>query len=614
MTYWPILDRELRVWARRGVTYWGRLAVAAGCILACAPLLLWSGPLVAPGTTGRRAFDSLVTAAFMLCCMACLLTTDAISSERREGTLGLLLLTRVKHLDLLLGKLASNGLAAVLGLVAFLPVLALPLLTGGVSGGEAVRRAVALLDTLFLALSIGLWASARGVERSRTAWRALLVLAGLLLGPALVGRLLPSTHLDVASPITAILQAADLTYKRSATGYWLSLCLVQMIGWGFLLWATVRLSRGVNETKEAGFGAKVTGPREDNVQTLSPAVVGDSLPLSSPAGISAVIKCSYCGRGNDVGTDFCRECGTELQPKRVVRSASWLLSSAATPLHWLLARQRGLKPLLWVAAFIGCLHLIILQLFGRFIGLGSYWFGIYPSFGLAGAAIEGGLFAWVASRFLVEARRTGELELLLTTPVGAETLIWAQWETLKQLARWPVVIMAGLHLIVEIPILLLAGPPSVLWKLYYALALLLNTVNIVLGVGALFWLAPWFGMRIAGQGRVVFWTVLVVKGCPFVMSLIWPLLYRLITTWAGTNAALRNVWSDSFWVFGFLVPPIATLLVYACLIRAARSQLVNLGGTATFDTCHLLSRSLQKIAGIIRRARSWRANGISSPS
>jgi hypothetical protein len=547
-------------------------------MLACAPLLLWSGPFVAPGTIGRSAFDGLVSAAFLLCCMACLLTADAISGERREGTLGLLLLTRVKHLDLLLGKLASSGLASGLGLVAFLPVLALPLLTGGVSGGEALRRAVALLDTLFLALSIGLWASSQGVERFRTAWLALLVLAGLVVGPALLGRVLPSIDLEFASPLTAIFQAADLAYRRSATGYWLSLGLVQTIGWCFLWWATVRLSRGVNETKEAVFGAKVSGLPEDHGQALSPAVVGDSLPLSSPAVISSGAPCSYCGRRNDVGTDFCHECGTELQPRRVARSASWLLSSATTPLHWLLARQRGLKPLLWVAAFIGCLHLILLQRIGRFIGPRSYLFGVYPSFGLAGAAIEGGLFAWVASRFLVEARRTGELELLLTTPVGAETLISAQWETLKRLARWPVVVMAGLHLVVEIPFLLLAGPPSVLWRLYYVLALLLNSANIILGVGALFWLAPWFGMRIAGQGRVVFWTVLVVKGCPFAISLIWPLLYRLMTTWAGTSVGLRNLWSDSFWVFGFLVPPIATLLLYTWLIRAARRQLLHLAG------------------------------------
>src|SRR5262249_8245796 len=160
-------ERELRVQARSRGNYWGRFAVAAVGVLVCAPPLLWSGQFVTPGTIGRGAFYGLVGAAFLLCCVACLLTADTISSERREGTLGLLLLARVRHFDVLLGKFVSSGLASLLGLVAFLPVLVLPLLTGGVTGGEAARMAVALLNTLFLALSVGLWASARGFERFR---------------------------------------------------------------------------------------------------------------------------------------------------------------------------------------------------------------------------------------------------------------------------------------------------------------------------------------------------------------------------------------------------------------------------------------------------------------
>ena len=218
MTSWPILERELRVWARRRVTYWGRFAVGAGGILACAFPLLWSEAFFPPAATGRIPFDGLVGAAFLLCCAACLLTADSISSERRDGTLGLLLLTRVRHLDLLAGKLASSGLASVFGLLAFMPLLALPLLTGGVTGGEAARKALALLDTLFLALSIGLWASARGLERFRTASVALLVLAGLVLAPVLLGLFLPGTHLALASPLTSISQAANLAFRRSAKG------------------------------------------------------------------------------------------------------------------------------------------------------------------------------------------------------------------------------------------------------------------------------------------------------------------------------------------------------------------------------------------------------------
>src|SRR6516164_3380637 len=99
MTFLPILERELRVRARNPANYWGRFAMAAVGVLVCAPTLMLSGPFAAPGMTGRSAFNSLVSAAFLLCCAACILTADTISSERREGTLGLLLLTRVRNFD-----------------------------------------------------------------------------------------------------------------------------------------------------------------------------------------------------------------------------------------------------------------------------------------------------------------------------------------------------------------------------------------------------------------------------------------------------------------------------------------------------------------------------------
>src|SRR6266404_8220831 len=114
MTLLPILERELRIRARSRANYWGRLTVAAAAVFVCAPPLIWSMPFATPGQIGRSAFDGVVGAAFLLCCAACVITCDTISSERREGTLGLLLLTRVRHIDVLLGKFASSGLTSVL--------------------------------------------------------------------------------------------------------------------------------------------------------------------------------------------------------------------------------------------------------------------------------------------------------------------------------------------------------------------------------------------------------------------------------------------------------------------------------------------------------------------
>jgi hypothetical protein len=273
-------------------------------------------------------------------------------------------------------------------------------------------------------------------------------------------------------------------------------------------------------------------------------------------------------------------------------------------MHWLLSRQKGLKPLLWVAAAMGCCHAGMFQILGvgRLIGLGM---GAIPLIGLAGTMIEGGLFAWVASRFLVEARRTGELELLLTTPLGAQKLFSTQWETLKGLARAPVLLMVGLPLLLQGLVTLSGGYlAGSFWKLYYGLALLVSSINTVLGIGALFWLAPWFALQFVGQGRVIFWTVLLVKGLPFAASFAWSVVYRELIRSVGGPASL---WSGSAWLLGFLVPQVATLLIYSWLIRVSSRRLLHRAAFEPLDLPAIIPKSLARMAGSIRRVRSWKA-------
>lgn len=47
--------------------------------------------------------------------------------------------------------------ASILALTAFVPVLVLPFLAGGVSVSEAARKVLVLCDILLLSLSAGLW-------------------------------------------------------------------------------------------------------------------------------------------------------------------------------------------------------------------------------------------------------------------------------------------------------------------------------------------------------------------------------------------------------------------------------------------------------------------------
>src|SRR5262245_21399727 len=149
MTALTIVDRELRVAARRRSTYWTR-AIAAMLATALAVWVLEaSGSLAGPTAMGARLFASLATCAWMACLLAgVFLTADCLSEEKREGTLGLLFLTDLRGWDIVLGKLAATSLNGMYGLLAMIPVLGIPLIFGGVTGWEFARVAAALLETL----------------------------------------------------------------------------------------------------------------------------------------------------------------------------------------------------------------------------------------------------------------------------------------------------------------------------------------------------------------------------------------------------------------------------------------------------------------------------------
>src|ERR1039457_1658521 len=237
MTFLPIIERELRVRARSGGTYWVRFTIPLAGMLFCLPQLLWAGPFGTSATLGPGLLNGLVSAAFLLSCGACLLTADVISSERREGTLGLLLLTRVSTFDVLLGKLGS-----------------------------------------------GLWASARGREWLKTARTALLLVAALVVGPSLVGLLFVPVGAVIAgirllSPLRTLSVAGDAMYKASPGEYWTSLILVQAMSWALVFGAGLRLRSGWREER-----GELMAPALATVDAPEPEA---ALPSRAPLGDAA---------------------------------------------------------------------------------------------------------------------------------------------------------------------------------------------------------------------------------------------------------------------------------------------------------------------------------------
>ncbi len=148
-----ILLRELRVLCRRRSTYGLRLALAAAAVLLWS---LWSLGDASPTEVLSRT-GLTVQLAFSL--MAAAAAAGTINTERREGTLGLLLLTPLRPWEVLAGKLAVQLSQFLLCLCSILPILFLPLLAGEVDPAFVARQFGGILAACLLGTAIGLCAS-----------------------------------------------------------------------------------------------------------------------------------------------------------------------------------------------------------------------------------------------------------------------------------------------------------------------------------------------------------------------------------------------------------------------------------------------------------------------
>jgi hypothetical protein len=186
----PVISRELKAQARQSLTYWlrviGGLAVAGGFVAAIWAIEELNHPTVAFGPPqvtappmvnfGIALFGKLNFLIFLsIWILVPLSTVDAISRERREGTLPLLFLTELGPVGIVLAKAFVHFLRAASLFATMVPWLMIPLLFGGVSVRD-IQAAITLDTTaLILALSAGLIASAIPKD-----WLKAVILAELL--------------------------------------------------------------------------------------------------------------------------------------------------------------------------------------------------------------------------------------------------------------------------------------------------------------------------------------------------------------------------------------------------------------------------------------------------
>ena len=409
MTFLPIVERELRVMARQRSAYWMRIGAVAGALTLAALVLLanWyeKGPKQSEAIFGATGFACLLFA--MLTGM--FLTSDCLSEERREGTLGLLFLTDLKGHDVVLGKLVSSSILSFFSLLAVLPVLALPLLMGGISGGEFWRMALVLVVTIFFSLSTAMLVSALNQDSRMAMLGALLVmivLAGLL--PLL---------------------------------WWLQHLVLRVPKLDFLLWACPFFT---SDRALHGSYSTASGPAEFWFSTATLFGVGLVSLVSASVLLPRVWQerpAAKAANGRGTGR-------SARQPSAAAREAARRALRTERPFYWLATHAGPMKKRaqvslgallsIWLVCVVGAA--VSWRGKGDFVGI-----AIYMGYGFH--LVYKCLMAVEASRRFGEDRQSGALELLLTTSLSPSEIIRDQKQAVWASFRWLRRLLVGVNLL-----------------------------------------------------------------------------------------------------------------------------------------------------------------------
>ncbi|HWN97037.1 MAG TPA: hypothetical protein VNT99_18550 [Methylomirabilota bacterium] len=183
---WPVILRELRANSRRWTTYWLRLLAAAAVLLT---IFLWFETTRSmarqPGSQVFVYMHRVVLAIVWV--LVPLMMCDCISSERREGTLGLLFLTNLRARQIVCAKAFVHLLQALTLWAAIIPIIVVPLLLGGLSWKEILFSFGWTLGSLCLAAAAGIAASAASSNRTRAVISAMCLSGGFFLVFAALG-------------------------------------------------------------------------------------------------------------------------------------------------------------------------------------------------------------------------------------------------------------------------------------------------------------------------------------------------------------------------------------------------------------------------------------------
>ena len=521
MQFLPIVQRELLVAARRRSTYLFR-AFSAGILLAVFALVLAAKP-PGPGGPGTMLFWLLSSLMFFECMLAGVrYTSDCLSEEKREGTLGLLFLTSLNGFDIVFGKIIARAAPAVYNLVAGIPILALTLPVGGVTGNQILAHSITFLVAILLSLSAGAFVSSRGTGERSVLTQTLAFLLFLSFLPLLI------TEFSAW-----ILGGAGRFYLFPS---WEKL---------FSILHDARFLSPYHAFAQAQRGF---------VPDLQPT-------LWTLVAISIVLLSYASWRIQSRSDESDRvEAAPKVAARRVIVRTGSVWSFDFNPVLWLASCGRsGWPPVVGISMLFLSFGLICRVA----LESGWNWIRFVLIFGTLGAHwLYKFLVTAETCRQLNHDKRTGALEILLTTPVAAAEVVRAHIVATRK--RW---LPAGVAL----------ATMNTIWMLEESfmrdLGVLLpvSIALIVFDSYALSWRAVLNAVRGDRYGPTVFRTFLQVMGAPFAAVVVIVLLLLGSSANDETLAVTFTFWGA------------ATAIFDTFLILNTRSRLANLRALAAGD-------------------------------
>jgi ABC-type transport system involved in multi-copper enzyme maturation permease subunit len=526
MVLLPVVERELRAAARGRAAY----RVRFHAVLLTLALVLWfvafSGRDQTSRGFGMDLMVLLTVPAFIFSLsIGVLATADCVSSEKREGTLGLLFLTDLKGYDVICGKLAANSLNAFYALVAILPVLSLPVMLGGVTFTQFVRTALTLFCAMILSLSAGIFVSTHSRNERKAMFFTVLLLLAIFFLPILLTAWFDNSVQSIPQGdiwrflmfcpgfgIAETLEPPSPPFPVSA--FWLSIL------WQLLLAATLiaRASAHVPHSWQDRAKAPRRWRRNKPVRSRAIATKNRAWLERNPFFWLALQ-------------------GEEASPARV-----WLFVLAIFAIWTFGVLRFGFDDMAYEDAVTGTIYVLHVT-----------------------------LLIWIASeasRRFSEDRRNHTFETLLSTPLTARQIIQGQWLALFKQFAGPIALVLVWEIWMQIH-----HSHSRIRDSWYGrdegMDYWPRTVLLVADAFALAWAGMWLGLKCKGRIRAILASLALVLFVPWVMAqgimIIWP--FGVATTLPQN--ALNSAWRAWQLMSGF----VPALLVDLSVIVWASSRL-----------------------------------------